>query len=48
MKQVLRQLREDGMVTFQDGFVAFDDYDKLIEFSEFDSTSLEQSGALLP
>lgn len=47
VNRVLRQLREDGMVTFRDGFVAFDNYDLLVEFAEFDSTYLDQVGPLL-
>ncbi len=48
VNRVLRQLREDGLVTFRDGFVAFDDYDRLTEFAEFDATYLDQIGPLLP
>jgi CRP-like cAMP-binding protein len=48
VNRVLRQLREDGLVTFRDGFVAFDDYDRLAEFADFDPTYLDQIGPLLP
>jgi CRP-like cAMP-binding protein len=47
VNRVLRQLREDGLVTFRDGFVAFDDYDRFAEFAEFDPTYLDQLGPFL-
>lgn len=47
VNRVLRHLREGGMVTFRDGFVAFDNYDLLAEFAEFDPTYLDQVGPLL-
>ena len=48
INRVLRQLRENGMVTFRDGFVAFDNYDQLIEYASFDPVYLDQVGPLLP
>jgi hypothetical protein len=36
------------MVTFRDGFVAFDNYGRLTDFAQFDPTYLEQVGPLLP
>ncbi|MDZ4094200.1 MAG: Crp/Fnr family transcriptional regulator [Paracoccaceae bacterium] len=47
VNRVLRQLREDGLLTFQKGRVAFDDFDGLIEMAEFDRTYLDQEGPLL-
>lgn len=47
VNRVLRQLREGGMVTFRDGFVMFNDYDRLTEFAQFDPTYLDQKGPLL-
>lgn len=47
VNRVLRQLREDGLVTFRDGFVSFDNYERLIEFAEFDLTYMDQIGPLL-
>jgi CRP-like cAMP-binding protein len=47
VNRVLRQLREKGMLTFRDGFVSFDDYDRLVEFAQFDPTYLDQVGPLL-
>jgi CRP-like cAMP-binding protein len=47
VNRVLRQLREAGMVTFRDGFVAFDDYDQLAKFAEFDPSYMDQKGPLL-
>ena len=47
VNRVLRQLREAGMVTFRDGFVAIDNYESLVEFAEFETTYLDQVGPLL-
>jgi len=47
VNRVLRKLRETGMVTFRDGFVAFDAYERLADFAEFDPTYLDQVGPLL-
>lgn len=47
VNRVLRKLREAGMVTFRDGFVTFDDYDRLVEFADFEMTYLDQAGPLL-
>ncbi len=42
VNRVLRQLREDGMLTFRDGQVSFDDLDRLTARAEFDPTYLDQ------
>jgi len=47
VNRALRYLRENGMVTFRNGYVAFDDYDRLTEFAEFDSSYLDQLGPFL-
>lgn len=47
VNRVLRELREDGMVTFQKGRVVFDDYDALVEYAGFDRTYLDHEGPLL-
>lgn len=47
VNRVLRILREAGMVTFRDGCVTFDSYERLTEFAEFDPTYLDQIGPLL-
>ena len=47
VNRVLRQLREDHLVTFRDGFVSFENYDRLAELVEFDPTYLDQTGPLL-
>jgi CRP-like cAMP-binding protein len=47
VNRVLRKLRESGMLTFRNGFVTFDAYDRLAEFAEFDPTYLDQVGPLL-
>lgn len=47
VNRVLRQLREEGMVTFRDGFVSFDDYERLTNFAQFDPTYLDQVGPIL-
>lgn len=48
VNRVLRQLREAGMLTFRDGYVRFDDYDRLVAFAEFEQSYLDQVGPLLP
>ncbi|AUQ61639.1 Crp/Fnr family transcriptional regulator [Phaeobacter inhibens] len=47
VNRVLRHLRELGLVTFRDGHVTFDNYDGLVNFSEFDPAYLDQTGPLL-
>lgn len=47
VNRVLRQLRDKGMVTFRDGFVTFDNYERLTEFAGFDPEYLDQIGPLL-
>lgn len=48
VNRVLRELREDGMATFQKGRVVFDDYDALVELAAFDRAYLDHEGPLLP
>ncbi len=45
--RVLRRLREDGLLTFQNGQVTFDDYDGLVELAQFDPTYLDQTKPIL-
>lgn len=47
VNRVLRTLREDGLVTFRDGLVIFNDYDKLAALVDFDPVYLDQRGPLL-
>lgn len=47
VNRVLRELREDGLVTFQHGKVTFDDFDGLIAFCEFDRNYLDHDGPLM-
>ncbi len=47
VNRVLRELREEGLLTFQRGRVVFDDYDALVEFSNFDRAYLDHDGPLL-
>lgn len=47
VNRILRHLREGGMVTFRDGYVTFDAYDRLTAFADFDPTYLDQVGPLL-
>ncbi|MBE0455200.1 MAG: Crp/Fnr family transcriptional regulator [Roseovarius sp.] len=47
VNRALRKLREGGMVTFRDGFVAFDDYDQLASFAQFDPSYMDHKGPLL-
>jgi CRP-like cAMP-binding protein len=43
----LRKLREDGLVTFRNGRVTFDDYDRLVALAEFDPAYMDHAGPLL-
>ena len=47
MNRVLRQLRDQGLVTFRKGRVSFDDFDGLVTLADFDATYLDQDGPLL-
>lgn len=48
VNRVLRKLREDGMVTFRNGFVSFYDYQRLVALADFDPAYLDQTRPLLP
>jgi CRP-like cAMP-binding protein len=47
VNRVLRELREDGLVTFQHGQVEIHDLDGLVALAEFDKTYLDHDGPLL-
>jgi CRP-like cAMP-binding protein len=47
VNRVLRQLREAELVTFRDGFVTFDDYERLADFATFDPSYMDQREPLL-
>ena len=47
VNRVLRQLREGGMLTFRDGYVQFENYQRLVEFADFELTYLDQVGPML-
>lgn len=47
VNRVLRELREDGLVTFQHGQVTFDDFDGLVTIAEFDWHYLDHEGPLM-
>lgn len=47
VNRVLRQLREQGLVTFRNGRVAFDDFPRLKTLGGFDTAYLDQEGPLL-
>lgn len=47
INRVLRQLREDGLLTFQKGQVVFDDFDRLVELVGYDNSYLDHDGPLL-
>ncbi len=46
VNRVLRQLREDRLLTFQKGNVTFEDLDRLVDLAEFDKSYLDD-GPLL-
>ncbi len=47
VNRILRQLREEKLLTFRNGHVTFDNFDGLVALAEFDLTYLDQSGPLL-
>jgi CRP-like cAMP-binding protein len=47
VNRVLRHLREQGLVTFRNGRVDFDDFDRLKAVAGFDNDYLDQDGPLL-
>lgn len=47
VNRVLRELREDGLVTFQQGQVEIHDLDGLVKLADFDKTYLDHDGPLL-
>ena len=47
VNRVLRQLREEGLLTFQQGQVTFDDFERLVALTDFDKAYLDHDGPLL-
>ncbi|OYQ36705.1 Crp/Fnr family transcriptional regulator [Niveispirillum lacus] len=47
VNRVLRELREDGLVTFQQSKVTFGDFDGMVAFSKFDRHYLDHDGPLM-
>ena len=47
INRVLRQLREEGLLTFQKGRVTFQDLPRLVAQAEFDTAYLDHNGPLL-
>jgi CRP-like cAMP-binding protein len=47
ISRVLRQLREENLLTFRDGLVTFLDLGRLVHIADFDKTYLDQNGPLL-
>jgi len=47
VNRVLRELREDGLVSFQQGQVRFLDFDGLVTFADFDRHYLDHDGPLM-
>jgi CRP-like cAMP-binding protein len=47
LNRVLRQLRELGLLTFRNGEVKFDDFERLVEMAAFDTAYLDQDGPQL-
>ena len=48
VNRVLRELREMGLVTFQNGQVTFLDFDGLVALADFDTAYLDHEGPLMP
>ena len=47
INRIMRQLREEGLLTFRSGQVIFDDFERLVELADFDTAYLDQDGPLL-
>lgn len=47
VNRVLRELREEGLVTFQSVQVRFDNFDALVKFADFDQQYLDHKDPLL-
>jgi CRP-like cAMP-binding protein len=47
VNRVLRQLREEGFLTFRNGKVTFDDLDRLIAATGFDAAYLDHDGPMM-
>ena len=47
VNRVLRKLRQDGLATFRNGHVIFDDFDRLAELADFDPAYMDHTGPLL-
>jgi CRP-like cAMP-binding protein len=47
INRVLRQLREEGLLTFRSGQVIFDDFERLVDLADFDTAYLDQDGPML-
>ncbi len=47
INRVLRQLREEGLLTFRDGIVTFDNFDQLVTLADFDTAYLDYEGPML-
>ena len=47
VNRVLRQLREEGLCTFQKGVVVLDDYEGMVRLAGFDRAYLDHEGPLL-
>ena len=46
VNRVLRGLREDGLLTFRNGQVTFNDFGRLVALADFDKAYLDQDGPL--
>jgi CRP-like cAMP-binding protein len=47
VNRVLRQLREEDLLTFQSGRVVFEDFDRVVARADFDRAYLDHDGPLL-
>ncbi len=47
VNRVLRQLREEGFLTFRNGEVTFDDFDQLVKAADFDAAYLDYDGPMM-
>jgi CRP-like cAMP-binding protein len=47
LNRVLRQLRDLGLLTFRNGDIKFDDFERLVQMAAFDTAYLDQDGPQL-
>jgi CRP-like cAMP-binding protein len=47
INRIMRQLREEKLLTFRSGHVTYDDFEQLVKLADFDTAYLDKDGPLL-